>query len=206
LSEIYLISPEKILVDEFSIKLDNIFKFSGGCGAFQLRLKNSSLKEVSYAVEKLLPICHNYGVPFFINDYWELARYYDVDGIHIGQSDANIKDLRKEFSNQKIIGVSCQNSKHNAMVAAENGADYVSFGAFYDTKTKKNTVKADLEILNWWNNFTNIPVAAIGGINYDNLDNILSCKPDFICLISAIWSYDNHAERLYKFNQRVKTT
>ena len=199
MTEIYLISPENIELDDFAKNLDNIFKVTGGCGAFQLRLKNQTTKYIMEAAKKLLPICHDYGVPFIINDFWELARDLDIDGIHIGQDDANINDLRKEFSDQKIIGVSCQNSKHNAIIAAENGANYVSFGAFFSTSTKKDTVKADFDILNWWKNTTNIPVAAIGGINYNNIKGVLSCKPDFICLVSAIWEDSNPGDKLGEF-------
>ena len=197
MAKIYLISPPKIDLDEFSNDLQQVVQDSK-IGAFQLRLKDADISEVKRAVKSLLPICHDHGVPFFINDYYELARDYDIDGIHVGQDDCDIKNLIKEFSSQKIIGVSCQNSKHNAMIAAEAGADYVSFGAFFPTKTKKNTATSDVEILDWWLKYTNIPCAAIGGINHDNIGQIAKSKADFICLISAIWDYKSGPKEAIK--------
>ena len=197
---LYVISPPQIHLNEFAKTLDEILNV-GDIGAFQLRLKNINILEVKKAVETLLPICHRYGTPFFINDFYELARDYEIDGIHIGQNDGNAKKLKTEFCTEKIIGVSCQNSKHLAMVAGENGADYVSFGAFFHTDTKKDAIPANLKILEWCKKYTTLPCAAIGGINHDNISNIIKANADFICIISAIWNYpEGPRKSVEKFN------
>ena len=188
MSKIYLISPPQFELADFSQQLQEVIA-DPNIGAFQLRLKDVALPYIIKATKLLLPICHDHGVPFFINDHYELARDYNIDGIHIGQSDAKFLALKKEFGTDKIIGVSCQNSKHLAMVAAEQGADYVSFGAFFPTKTKKNTEKPSIDILDWWLKYTTTPCAAIGGINITNITKVVKTKVDFICMISAIWNH-----------------
>jgi thiamine-phosphate pyrophosphorylase len=197
MTKLYLISPPQIKLHDFKKNLKTALG-AGEIGAFQLRLKNTDISEIKKAVAELLPICHEYGAPFFINDHFELAREFKVDGIHIGQEDGNLKAIREEFGKDMIIGVSCQNSKHSAMVAAENGADYVSFGAFYETKTKEGVAKADLDILSWWLEYTKIPCSAIGGINIKNISEVAKYQPDFICVISAIWNNPEKIENAVK--------
>lgn len=189
MTKLYLISPPQIHLNNFTNQLLSIID-DEKIGAFQLRLKDTPTSEITAAIKLLLPICHDHGVPFFINDFYQLARDYDIDGIHVGQGDCSLPEIIKEFSKEKIIGVSCQNSKHLAMTAGNEGADYVSFGAFFPTQTKKNTVRADTDIIDWWLKYTNIPCAAIGGINHKNISEISQTKPDFICLISAIWNHE----------------
>ena len=187
MSKIYLISPAKIELANFAKKLDILLK-NNSLGAFQLRLKDCNNKEIEQATKTLLPICKNHQVPFFINDFYQIARDYDIDGIHIGQNDGNLIKLKKEF-HDKIIGVSCQNSLELALEAKEQGADYVSFGSFFATKSKKNTKSANLDILAWWKEKQTLPCAAIGGINQNNITQIAKLKADFICIISAIWNH-----------------
>ncbi len=195
MSKLYLISPDKISnLSKFSQELASVLS-TNMVSVFQLRLKNIDISEIKKAIDVLLPICHNYGVPFFINDHYPLARDYAIDGIHIGQDDGDVKILKKEFGKEKIIGVSCQNSKHKAMVATEKGADYVAFGAFFETKSKENTVRAEIDTLLWWLEQTNIPACAIGGINHKNIAQIAKTEVDFICMISAVWQYPKGAKQ-----------
>jgi thiamine-phosphate pyrophosphorylase len=186
-NKIYLISPANIELNDFAKKLDNLLQ-DEIIGAFQLRLKNTSYLEVVHATKTLLPICKAHNVPYLINDFYQIARDHDIDGIHIGQSDIESAKLKQEFSNQKIIGVSCQNSINLAINAKENGADYVSFGSFFTTKTKQNTKQANLETLLEWKKNYKLPCAAIGGVNHNNIHQISSLKPEFICVISSIWN------------------
>ena len=197
MTKLYLISPAQIHLTDFINQLTSVIG-DKKIGAFQLRLKDTPISEITAAIKSLLPICHDHGVPFFINDFYQLARDYDIDGIHVGQDDCNLPEIIKEFGKEKIIGVSCQNSKHLAMTAGNEGADYVSFGAFFPTQTKKNTVRADTDIIDWWLKYTNIPCTAIGGINHKNIAQISQTKVDFICLISAIWNHELGAKEAIK--------
>lgn len=190
MSQIYLISPPEINLLDFQKKLAATLS-TEKVAAFQLRLKNIPAQEILTAAKTLLPICHNYGVPFILNDHTEIARDIAIDGVHVGKDDLAIKDIRKEFDKDFIIGASCYNSQELAIKAVEDGANYVSFGAFFPTATKKNTVTASIDILNWWRSVTNIPCSAIGGINQSNIKQISTAQPDFICMISAIWNSDN---------------
>lgn len=186
MAELYLISPEKFELSQFASSLDEVLKV-GGVAAFQLRVKDCAVAEVQKMTKRLLPICHEYGVPFIINDYVEMLRDFAVDGIHLGESDSPIKAVRKEFGDDLIIGASCYNSKHLAMTAAEFGASYVAFGAFYPTQTKITNKSADLEILKWCASYINLSCCAIGGINHQNVSDFKGSNVDFICAISSVW-------------------
>lgn len=186
MAELYLISPEKFELNQFASSLDEVLKV-GGVAAFQLRVKDCSITEVQKMTKRLLPICHEYGVPFIINDYVAILRDFAVDGIHLGEADSPVKAVRKEFGEDLIIGASCYNSKHLAMTAGESGASYVAFGAFYPTQTKITNQAADIEILKWCGSYINLSCCAIGGINHQNVSDFKGSNVDFICAISAIW-------------------
>ena len=194
MSKLYLISPPNIVIKDFSKELD-IALNTQKIDSFQLRLKNLDIQEIEKITKALLPICHNYGVPFFINDFVEIARNVAVDGVHIGQKDGNIKKIKEEFGADLIIGASCGNSKDAAMRAGEAGAGYLSYGAFFPTQTKLNTEEADLELLAWTEKFINLPFCAIGGINHSNIQQIAKFNPDFICVVSAVWNYSGGVEK-----------
>ena len=135
LTKLYLISPDHIKVNEFSKVLESVLK-TGLVSCFQLRLKSTEDNYIISASKQLIPICKKYKVPFILNDRLDLAYEVKADGVHLGEDDGSILEARKLLGTQAIIGASCYNSKHLAMEAGENGADYVAFGAFFETKTK----------------------------------------------------------------------
>ena len=134
-----------------------------------------------------MKICKKYKVKFLINDEPELAKKINADGCHVGQKDMNITDARKLLK-KKIIGVTCHNSLKLAKKAYKNNADYIAFGAFNSTKTKKVKFKADIKIIKKLKKTSNIPVVAIGGINNLNYKKLMLNNADFLAISGYIWN------------------
>ena len=155
-------------------------------GIFQLRLKYYSSKKKIHIGTRIKKICKKNKVIFLINDDPFLASKLDADGCHLGQKDMKIKKARKIIGN-KIIGVTCHNSFSLAKKGTQNGANYLAFGAFYSSKTKKTKYVAEPKILQKVKNITKIPTVAIGGINSENYKNLLLNNANFLAISSYIW-------------------
>ena len=182
---IYLISPKKIK-DSFFYDLTEILKLKK-VSIFQLRLKSTSFKKKLFIGRKIQKICRKHQTKFLINDDVLLAQKLDADGCHLGQKDMKILKARKMMS-KKIIGITCHNSIKLAKQAIKNKADYLAFGAFYPSKTKKTKFKANLSLLKTITKITKTPIVAIGGINEDNYKNLLLNKADFLAISGYIWN------------------
>ena len=137
--------------------------------------------------KKVKKICKKYNVKFLINDDPILAKNLDADGCHLGQKDMNINKARKILK-KKIIGITCHNSIKLAKIAINNNADYIAFGAFNDSKTKKTRYKAKINILLSIKKMSKIPVVAIGGINSKNYKKLLLNKANFLAISGYIWN------------------
>jgi|TARA_B100001013_G_scaffold225234_1_gene137916 thiamine-phosphate pyrophosphorylase len=183
---IYLVSPNKISNNNFYEDLVNVFK-SNKISFFQLRLKNTKMEKKILIGKKVKKICKKYNVKFLINDEPNLAKKLNTDGCHLGQKDMNINEARKILKN-KIIGITCHNSIKLAKIAIDNNADYIAFGAFNDSKTKKARYKAKINILLSIKKMTNIPVVAIGGINSKNYKKLILNKANFLAISGYIWN------------------
>jgi len=181
---IYLISPLKIEKSFYS-NLTQVLK-QKKVSFFQLRLKKVSFKKKLIIGKKIKKICKMYNVKFLINDDILLTKKLNADGCHLGQNDMNILDARKLIRN-KIIGVTCHNSIKLAKVAIKNKANYLAFGAFNLSKTKKIKYKASVNILKKVGKITKIPIVAIGGINSNNYQKLLLNKANFLAISSYIW-------------------
>jgi len=182
---VYLISPNKIESNDFYVDLDQVLS-SKKISFFQLRLKKETDKNKISIGKKIKKICKKYKIKFIINDDPLLAKKLDADGCHLGQKDIDVLNARKILKN-KIIGVTCHNSINLAKKAIRDGVDYLAFGAFYFSKTKKIKYKASLKILNLVKKITNIPIVAIGGINLDNYKKLLLNKANFLAISGYIW-------------------
>lgn len=193
MTKIYLISPPKISVDEFSSQLEIALQ-TGQIPVFQLRLKDYSDDKIIEIGKKILAICHKYKTLFILNDRLDLALKIGADGVHLGGEDGNILQARKNSPENFIIGASCYDSKHLAVEAAEAGADYVSFGTFFPSKTKNSKGKPTLEILEWCDELLDAPTVAIGGITDENCAQLVKAKADFIAVISYIWEHPQGVE------------
>ena len=181
---IYLISPNKI-IRNFYKDLNKVLN-TNKVYFFQMRLKNYSFKEKIVIGIKLKKICNKYNVKFIVNDDPLLAKKINADGCHLGQKDMRIEEARSIIGN-KIIGVTCHNSIRLAKIAIKSKANYLAFGAFYSTKTKKARYRASTKILNKVNKITNLPIVAIGGINSTNYKNLLLNKANFLAISGYIW-------------------
>lgn len=207
MTQIYLISPPKIELKQFSVDLEKALKTSL-VPVFQLRLKNSEKSEVKKISLELQKICQANGCQFLLNDHLDLALEIAADGVHLGAEDGSIKIAREK--SQKInanfvIGASCYDSRHLAMEAGEQGADYISFGTFFPSTTKNSQGKPTVEILEWANEITNLPIVAIGGINDQNCNSLVKAGTDFLAVISYVWQNDKGiAEALKKLDVAIK--
>jgi thiamine-phosphate pyrophosphorylase len=182
---IYLISPNKIY-PQFYQDLKKVVK-TGKVGLFQLRLKKYSIKQKIIIGKKIHKICKKYNVKFLVNDDPLVSKKLNADGCHLGQKDMNITEARKIVGN-KIIGITCHNSINLARTAIKDKADYIAFGAFFYTKTKKVKYKATPEILNKVKKITKIPIVAIGGINISNYKKLLLNNANFLAISGYVWS------------------
>jgi len=182
---LYLISPNKIF-KSFYIDLKKVIK-SDKVAFFQLRLKKESFNNKIKIAKKIKKICKDFKVKFLINDDPKLANQINADGCHLGQNDMAINDARKLLK-KKIIGVTCHNSMRLAKIAIKNNADYLAFGAFNISKTKKVKFRADVEIIKRLKKLSDIPIVAIGGINNVNYKKLLLNKADFLAISGYIWN------------------
>ena len=181
---IYLISPNKIQ-QKFYTNLTAILK-TQKVSFFQLRLKNESFQRKIFIGKKIQKVCKKYNTKFLINDDVLLAKKLNADGCHLGQSDMKITDARKIIK-KKIIGITCHNSVKLARIAIKNKADYLAFGAFNSSKTKKTKYKATLGLLKKIKKMTKTPIVVIGGINSDNYKKLLLNKANFLAISGYIW-------------------
>ena len=182
---VYLISPNKIY-SSFYNDLEEVLK-SRKVSFFQLRLKNISLKKKLLIGNRVKQICKKQKIKFLINDDVLLAKKLNSDGCHLGQKDMKISKARKIIK-KKIIGITCHNSIKLAKSAIKEKADYLAFGAFNVSKTKKTKFKANIELLKKIKKITKTPIVAIGGINSDNYKKLLLNKANFLAISGFIWN------------------
>lgn len=189
--QLYLISPLDV-GGAFPERLERALG-AGPVAAFQFRVKGIDQHEAAALAEPLLAICRAHDVAFIVNDDIGLAKRLGADGVHLGQSDGTVAEARGELGREAQIGVTCHDSRHLALEAGEAGADYVAFGAFYPSETKASEYRPELELLEWWNQFLEIPSVAIGGITPDNCAPLVEAGADFIAVSGAVWGGDEAA-------------
>jgi len=190
---LYLITPPTLDPEQFRPALIEALE-GGDVACVQLRLKTpdggpAPRDAVRDAARILMPEVQSRDVAFIINDDAELAGELAADGVHIGQDDMTVRHARGFVGPGAIVGVTCHDSRHLAMEAAEAGADYVAFGAFFPTSTKAAKSHADPEILEIWSTTTTVPCVAIGGITLDNCQPLVQAGAEFIAVVSAVWDH-----------------
>ncbi|CAM3720730.1 thiamine phosphate synthase [Litorimonas haliclonae] len=187
--QIYLLTPPAIPdIGAFLEELEAALS-AAPVACLQIRLKDLNDSALIQAGKAIVPLCHQYGVDVLMNDRPDLVDAIGADGAHIGQDDMDYFSSRELLGGDAIIGVTCHNAKSLAFEAAEAGADYVAFGAFFDTSTKDPKTRAELEILQWWQEAVVIPSVAIGGITVDNAKQVIEAGADFIAVCSGVWNY-----------------
>lgn len=186
---LYLITPASIPdLEAFAAELEAALA-AGDCAALQIRLKAASDEEIRAAVARLKPICQAHDVALILNDRPDLARATGCDGVHVGQEDASLAEARRIMGEGAMIGVTCHDSRHLAMEAAEAGADYVAFGAFFPTDTKETTHRPETSVLTIWQETMEIPCVAIGGITAETAGDLAQAGADFVAVSGAVWSH-----------------
>lgn len=184
--QLYLISPLDVggdFPDRLRAALDG-----GPVAAFQFRVKGVTEHEAARLAEPLQAICAERDVAFIVNDSVALAKRLGADGVHLGQGDGDPREARAELGASAQIGVTCHDSRHLAMEAGDAGADYVAFGAFYDTQTKPSSHRPDPSILRWWSAIFELPCVAIGGITPANARPLIDAGADFLAVCGAVWN------------------
>jgi thiamine-phosphate pyrophosphorylase len=187
-ARLYLITPPAIDPPVFADRLKAALD-AGDVASLQLRLKDIPDDAICRAADMLRPVAQRSDVAFIMNDRPDLALKTGCDGVHVGQEDARYDAARAAVGPKAIVGVTCHASPHLAMEAAEQGADYVAFGAFYETASKAAKSHATLDILHWWSTIMTVPCVAIGGINAANCGALVEAGADFVAVIAAVWSH-----------------
>ena len=186
---LYLITPPVIDdLDAFAAALATALD-AGDVAALQIRLKPADDAMVRAAVLGLAPVAQARGVAVILNDRPDLAAALGCDGVHVGQSDAPVAEARRIMGRAAMIGATCHDSRHLAMEAAEAGADYVAFGAFFPTDTKQTVHRPDPDILTVWQETMEIPCVAIGGITIDNAASLVTAGADFLAVSAGVWRH-----------------
>jgi thiamine-phosphate pyrophosphorylase len=183
---LYLITPPALpenFEDQLAAALD-----AGDVAAVQLRLKDMPDTALQKTIERLRPIVQSRDVAFLLNDRPDLAKKHGCDGAHVGQTDMKAPAARKILGDL-MLGVTCHGSRHLAMQAGEDGADYVAFGAFFPTTTKQPPAMAEIETLAWWAQVMEVPCVAIGGITAENCAPLVQAGADFLAVVGAVWNH-----------------
>ena len=181
---VYLISPNKIN-QKFYSQLDEVLVFKN-VKFFQLRLKRVKENSLIKIASKIKKITDKHNVKLIINDNYKLACKIKADGCHMGQFDGSFDIARKKLKN-KILGITCHNSKTLAKIAIKYKVDYIAFGSFFKSKLKPNASKANIDIIKWANKNVRKPIVVIGGINNFNYKKLLNAGAKYIAMSSFIW-------------------
>lgn len=185
---------------------DDVKKALDG-GATMLQLREKNMNDTNFYSEaiEIKELCHEYNVPFIINDNVEVALKCDADGVHIGQDDMSIKQAKRILGNKKIIGVSAHTVKE-ALEAQSGGADYLGVGAVFATSTKTDADIVDKQTLKDICSAVSIPVVAIGGITSQNILSLAGCRLDGVSVVSAVFAADDikaETEKLLELSERM---
>lgn len=186
---LYLITPPGIAdLGAFLSALEQALS-AGDVAALQVRLKDVPDAEIERVVRAIQPVAHAHGVAVILNDRADLAATLGCDGVHVGQDDASYAEARRLVGPKAMVGVTCHDSRHLAMEAAEAGADYVAFGAFFPTQTKDAPTRAEPEILSIWQETMQTPCVAIGGITPENCRPLVQAGADFLAVSAGVWDH-----------------
>ncbi len=202
-TRLYLITPPRFDAAAFSYVLAGALD-AGDVAAVQLRLKDVDEETIRRTARELRTVTGPHDVALILNDRPDLAAELECDGVHVGQDDVPYAEARRLVGPERIVGVTCHDSRHLAMVAAEAGADYVAFGAFFPTATKSAPTRADPEILQWWSSLFEVPCVAIGGITVDRCRPLIRAGADFLAVSSGVWDHpDGAAAAVRAFNTEM---
>ena len=174
----------------------------GGVTMVQFREKKLSYEEMLPLAKSVQAVCKQYGVPFLVNDYVELAKELDADGVHVGQSDLAVRQARAILGQDKIIGATAK-TVEQAKEAVLQGADYLGSGAVFGSATKTDAKPMKRELLQEICHSVSIPVMAIGGITADNMEGLAGCEIAGVAVISGIFSAPDIKQTAEDFRKKL---
>ena len=191
---LYLVTPAELAdLTAFVRVLEQAFA-GGEVAALQVRLKGADDEAVAAAVRAVAGPAAAAGCAVILNDRPDLASALGCDGVHVGQEDAPYAQARALMGRERIVGVTCHDSRHLAFEAAEAGADYVAFGAVFPTTTKAALTVAPLDLLTGWQLDMETPCVAIGGITPDTAREVARAGADFLAVSAGVWRYPDGPE------------
>lgn len=182
-------------------KSENILKT--GIALFQYRNKEFDQHKKKRLAQALQSLCHQYNVPFIVNDDISLAKAIAADGVHLGKDDGDMH-LAREILGTKIIGVSCYNDINRAITAEQEDADYIAFGAFFSSITKPDAKKTEIALVKQAKSQLSIPVVAIGGITPENAKPLIDANIDYLAVISGLYSASDTIKATQNYNNLFK--
>lgn len=182
---LYAITPDEPDTQELLWRAEVVLDQGAVLMQYRNKIANAELRMEQALGLKLL--CLPYGVPLIVNDDIELARGMRADGVHLGATDGDVAAARAHLGANALIGVSCYASIEKARIAAAQGADYLAFGAFFDSPTKPQAPRADIGVLREARKF-GLPLAAIGGIQPSDVRQLRIAGADLIAVISGLWT------------------
>lgn len=198
---LYLITPPVFDPGAFASVLADALA-GGDVASVQMRLKDVPDEAILAAGRVLMPIVQAAGAAFIVNDRPDLAKALGADGVHVGQDDMAYDDARRIVGKDAIVGVTCHDSRHLAMEAAEAGADYVAFGAMFPTSTKDARTRATPDLIRWWAGLFETPCVAIGGISVENAPALIEAGADFLAVSAGVWNHPaGPREAVRRFNE-----
>lgn len=204
LAGLYLITPD-VFIEDLHWKDKIKMALQNGVGLVQYRNKNVSLQEQIIEAKQLHQLTQTYHAQLFINDNPFLALEIGAEGVHLGQLDLqqySIQTIKKNLLTGALVGVSCGNQLALAQQAQQEGADYVSFGRFFPSKTKPNAVSADISLLIAAKQVLSIPIAAIGGITLENAEILFQTNIEMLAVCRGIWDHPNIPYAIKKLTQQ----
>jgi len=186
---LYLVTDRELLRDRDLVQSIEL-AIQGGVSLVQLREKSVSTREFLELAVRVKELTARYNVPLIINDRLDIALAVDADGLHVGQDDLPMLKARELLGPNKVIGVSAR-TLTEALLAQQQGADYLGVGAIFKTSTKTDALEVSLEQLEYIKKSVTIPVVAIGGINLENIQQVMAAGIDGVSVVSAILAQDN---------------
>jgi thiamine-phosphate pyrophosphorylase len=201
LPQIYVISPPEIDVNNFVLLIEKImYKTQISCIRLGLSsiLKEELVKTISKIREFLIP----FDIPIIIENHYKLVRELELNGVHLTDGSNSVKHARKHLGSDHIIGAYCGSSRHNALIAAEAGANYISMGPLVKNKHGNERI-TPIETFKWWSKFIEIPIVAEGNLNQNVIGKLLSVT-DFVAIGSEIWGSKNFDSTLEELISPLK--
>jgi len=202
---LYAITPDSADLNTLIQKTKSAIE--GGAFMVQYRSKIQDRDVKMQQCAAILRLCREHNVPCIVNDDVEMCRTLKADGVHLGEEDDNIAEVRHILGEDAIIGSSCYDQLDRAKSAQKEGASYVAFGAMFPTSTKPNAPRASLALLKEAKREIQIPIVAIGGITVNNAHDVIKTGIDAIAVITSLYeakSIKETAETFVKmFHQKI---